>query len=82
MLDIISGFQVIKKNSAFKFSLQLAKLQLHIYNTKVNAVSEPPSNSVVQQFIIQAEMFTPSLNLAYTSSEKMEKKVILSRADL
>lgn len=38
-------------------------------------MSAAPSNSVVQQFIIQAEMFTPSPNLAYTISKKMEKKL-------
>lgn len=38
-------------------------------------MSAAPSNSVVQQFIIQAEMFTPSPNLAYTISKKMKKKL-------
>lgn len=38
-------------------------------------MSAAPSNSVVQQFIIQAEMFSPSPNLAYTISKKMEKKL-------
>lgn len=38
-------------------------------------MSAAPSNSVVQQFIIQGEMFSPSPNLAYTISKKMEKKL-------
>lgn len=42
---------------------------------KLNAMSAAPSNSVVQQFIIQAEMFSPSPNLAYTILKKMEKKL-------
>lgn len=74
-LNIISGFQAIRKNNAFRFSIQLGKLQLRICNTKANAVSAPPSNLAVQQFIIQAEMFTPSPNLAYIIPKKMEKKL-------
>lgn len=38
-------------------------------------MSAPPSNSVVQQFIIQAESFTPSPNLAFTIPKQMEKKL-------
>lgn len=37
-------------------------------------MSAPLSDSVVQQFITQAETFAPSPDLAYTISKKMEKK--------
>lgn len=42
---------------------------------KLNAMSAAPSNSVVQQFIIQAEMFSPSPELGLHNFKENGEKL-------